>query len=65
MGDKRNFFNDAFWWFIGTFIGNGLSITGICLDSKCISITGIVITTIATIYYAYRCWYETQWGDYD
>lgn len=65
MGDKRKFINKAFWWFIGTVIGNGISITGICLDSKCTSIIGILITTAATVYYAYKCWQELQWGEYD
>ena len=65
MGNKKKFVYEALWWFIGTIIGNSVSIAGICLDSKFISIIGIIITTLATLCYAYRCWYESQWGEYD
>lgn len=63
MGNKKKFVNESFWWIIGTIIGNALSIIGIVNDSKIVSIIGVAIAAIATVYYGYKCWKETLWEE--
>ena len=57
------FLKEAKVWFVGTLIGTLFSGVGLFVESKIPSLVGLVVTSVATMYYAYQCWKASQWEE--